>query len=127
MSWAANSDIRRRHYSLKKITTSPYSNFVFLDFVIQKGSVRLQKKMEIAEVEAFITTPRFSVYTSTSTQCALLFIPRCFVSRFAITQQIGRLPQRKCIPVVLPVTDVQIVLGFDARGAFALWDKHAPQ
>jgi integron integrase len=107
--------IRYLHYSLKTEKAYLYWVRFFILWTAKQGGMRHPKEMGGPEVEAFLTmlaTER-QVSPSTHRQAlnALLFLYREVLSMdLPWMQQIGRPPERRRIPVVLTVAEVQLVL-----------------
>lgn len=104
------------HYSLKTEKAYLYWVRFFVLWCAKSGGMRHPKEMGVAEVEAFLTmlANERQVSPSTHRQAlnAILFLYRDVLCLdLPWLQQIGRPPERKRIPVVLTVAEVQMVLG----------------
>lgn len=108
--------IRYLHYSLKTEKAYLYWVRFFVLWSAKNGGMRHPKEMGVAEVEAFLTmlANERQVSQSTHQQAlnAILFLYRDVLCLdLPWLQKIGRPPERKRIPVVLTVAEVQMVLG----------------
>jgi integron integrase len=108
--------IRYLHYSLKTKKSYLYWVRFFVLWCAKQGGMRHPKEMGVAEVEAFLTmlANERQVSPSTHRQAlnAILFLYRDVLCLdLPWLTQIGRPPERKRIPVVLTVAEVQMVLG----------------
>lgn len=108
--------IRYLQYNLKTEKAHLYWVRFFVLWCVKQGGMRHPKEMGVAEVEAFLTmlANERQVSPSTHRQAlnAILFLYRDVLCLdLPWLQQIGRPPERKRIPVVLSVAEVQMVLG----------------
>jgi integron integrase len=112
--------IRYLHYSLKTEKAYLYWVKFFILWCAKQGGMRHPKEMGVTEVEAFLTmlANERQVSPSTHRQAlnAILFLYRDVLCLdLPWLAQIGRPPERKRIPVVLTVAEVQMVLGLMQR------------
>lgn len=108
--------IRYLHYSLKTEKAYLYWVRFFVLWSARQGGMRHPRDMGAVDVEAFLTmlANERQVWPATHRQAlnALLFLYRQVLTlELPWMQQIGRPPERKRIPVVLTVSEVQLVLG----------------
>ena len=113
--------IRYLHYSLKTEKAYLYWVRFFVLWSAKNGGMRHPKEMGVAEVEAFLTmlANERQVSPSTHRQAlnAILFLYRDVLCLdLPWLQKIGRPPERKRIPVVLTLAEVQMVLDLMRTG-----------
>jgi integrase len=107
--------IRFYHYSLKTEKAYVYWVRFFVLWSSREGGIKHPKEMGFKEVEAFLTmlANERQVSPSTHRQAlnALLFLYREVLSiELPWMQKIGRPPERKRIPVVLSLMEIQAIL-----------------
>ena len=108
--------IRYLHYSLKTEKAYLYWVRFFVLWSAQNGGMRHPRDMNGPDVEAFLTMlaneRQVSPATHRQALNALMFLYRHVLgTELPWMNQIGRPPERKRIPVVLTVAEVQLVLG----------------
>lgn len=110
--------VRYLHYSLQTEKAYVYWAKAFVLWTARSGGgFRHPREMGQADVEGFLTMLATEKQVSPATHRqalnALLFLYRQVLGmELPWLQQIGRPPERKRIPVVLTVQEVQAVLGF---------------
>jgi site-specific recombinase XerD len=111
--------IRYLHYSLQTEKAYVYWARLFVRWHGRNGEMRHPRTMGQAEVEAFLTMLAVERQVSPATHRqalnAILFLYKEVLGQdLPWLQSIGRPPERKRIPVVLTVTEVQSVLALMA-------------